>query len=162
MRNGGHEVVGPGVEDVHGVLQRGAGGEHDHRQGAAGGPEFGEDGGSVQAGQAEVEHHQIGLARAGEVQGGAAVGSDGDGVSVGGQALGEERGDPRFVFSDQDAGHANSSASSAGRFGCDGKISVNTAPTPVGLSVSSTRPSCAAVMAVTMASPSPLPRSPAR
>ena len=106
----GHVVVGAALERGHGVRDRVARGQHDHRHPGALGAELVEHLEAVQPGQPDVEHHQVVGAAQRLVQAGVAVGDRGHHVPLGLESLGDEGGDPLLVLHDQDAGHACSSS----------------------------------------------------
>jgi hypothetical protein len=87
------------------VLGPVAGSEDHHREFVAAAADLGQDIETVAAGEPEVEDEEVEVAIAGDGGGGWAV-LHGEGAeAVCPQTLLEERGDPGFVFGDQDARH---------------------------------------------------------
>ena len=99
----GHVVDGTGVEACDAVVDLAARGQHDHAQLRIGGPQRLEHLDPVAAREHAVEDHQREVLRKGELERALTGGGNGDGVTLGAEAVLDEVGNRRLVFGDEDS-----------------------------------------------------------
>src|SRR5665811_1479341 len=131
------------------IRDRGTGRQHDDRDPTSLGAYATQHLEAVHVGQADVEDHEVVLARQRLVRAGDTAGLSGRRKTCSAQAFREERGDAIFVLDDQDLVHEGGSVA-----GWRGMTRLTVLPRS-GTESMSTRPPCANAIEFTIASPRP-------